>query len=176
MAFDAQLETSVAVNRPNVSLPDTLTKAKAIPTKFDLVGGDQLRELDPSVRIRLPRPTGHLKLELRSRLIVLQTWEGFVDEVRPDEGVFKARLSDLTDEANDEEVVELLIEDVDEDDLELLRVGGVFRWIIGYREKTQGRRERVSSLVFRRLPGWSKADLEAAKREGVAVANALQWE
>lgn len=176
MAFDAQLETSISVNRPNVSLPDFLTKATVVPTKFDLEGDNPLNDLDPSVRISLPRAVGHLKLDLQSRLIVLQTWEGFVDEVRTDEGLFQARLSDLTDENNGEEVVELLIDDVDEDDLELLRVGGVFRWIIGYREKIQGRRERVSSLVFRRLPGWSKVDLEAAKREGAAVANALQWE
>lgn len=176
MAFDAQLETSIKVNRPNVSVPDVLSRTAVVPTKFDLEGGDKLGDLDPTVRIRLPRPVGHLKLEVHSRLMVLQAWEGFVDEIRPDEGVFQARLSDLTDSDNGEEIVELLIADVDDDDQELLRVGGVFRWIIGYREKTQGRRERVSSLVFRRLPGWSKIDLEAAKREGAAVANALQWE
>ncbi len=81
---------------------------------------------------------------------MLQEWEGVVSEVREDTLV--ARLIDVTCRDSPEEEAVFLIEDVRRDDLELLRPGAVFRWIIGYDVKRDGAKRRASQIVFRRLP------------------------
>ena len=117
------------------------------------------------------------EVQQNSALVVLQSWEGFVVERDDTAGTFRARLHDLTDKSHQsEEEAVFDIAEVDNDDQELVQVGGVFRWLIGYRNFSYGKRERVSGIRFRRLPNWSKADLDRAKDEASALANALHWD
>ncbi|MBB3872495.1 hypothetical protein [Brevundimonas mediterranea] len=191
MAFDGTpLQTAVRVGRANVSLPQNPLPTEVYRTRGEerIAGSFETAQLDdddrfnsaqehPALQVRLPRADlATVKPLSLGRLQVLQSWEGFVMEINDTEGTFGARLADLTDEENTEEYAEFDLSEVDSDDQELLRVGGVFRWLIGYRENQFGRRERVSSIVFRRLPAWTARDLEAAKAEGAAVANALLWD
>jgi len=82
--------------------------------------------------------------------LVLQTWEGTVEEIAADS--FQARLRDLTDPSRPDEIVEMLMEDVDDADAPLLRPGAVFYWNIGYLEGKGIPRQRTSRVTFRRLP------------------------
>jgi hypothetical protein len=79
-------------------------------------------------------------------------------EVQGDE--FVALTRDLTDPSFAEEQVTLPTDDVPTADRELFEVGAVFYWTIGYRETASGTRERVSTMRFRRLPAWSRRDLQ----------------
>lgn len=97
----------------------------------------------------------------------LQRWEGVVLECRDES--FLARLTDLTEEGPTEEV-ELSLSDVPREDLDLVELGAVFYWSIGYRDEVGGGRSRSSTLRFRRLPLWSKQELEAAAERAAGIA------
>ena len=90
----------------------------------------------------------------RSRFVVLQSWEGYVLEVKQDS--FVARLIDQSGQDDDEEA-EIFLEEVDPGDRGLVTPGGYFYWSIGYRDGRRGR-ERVSVIRFRRLPAFTEQD------------------
>ncbi len=97
---------------------------------------------------------------LNTRFELKQQWEGTVAEVLEDS--FVVTLKDLTDPSNPEESSELFFDDVGESDRPLLELGAIFYWSVGYEDTPRGR-ERKSIIRFRRLPGWSRKSLEAAK-------------
>jgi hypothetical protein len=99
----------------------------------------------------------------RDRFMVLQKWEGTIRTIM--RKAFIATLHDLTDPARPDEEVELLKDEISESDLPLLEPGAVFYWSIGYRIDEWGSRERVSALRLRRLPVWTRRDLEAIARK-----------
>lgn len=112
----------------------------------------------------------------KSKLIPLNEWEGVVDSVDEEQGVFQARLQDQTQKDSPTEAASFLIEDVRQDDLPLLTEGAVFRWVIGKREDIFGGVERTSTVVFRRMPAYSQADLKAADDWATAMAGAFAAE
>lgn len=103
----------------------------------------------------------------------LQKWEGVVLEVEGD--YFRARLVDLTCPGPDEEA-EISIEELSPEDLELLEPGAVFYWNIGYHNSVNGQRTRASQIRFRRLPVWTKEDLEKAQVKATQIYESIQWE
>lgn len=86
---------------------------------------------------------------------LLQQWEGTVTELADVE--FTAELRDLTDPTNYREEAAFDLDEVSPDDRQLLALGAVFRWSIGYRTSAAGQRERVSHLRFVRIPGWRRS-------------------
>lgn len=112
----------------------------------------------PTSLIVLPR----FKSTPYPRFYPLQKWEGYVLSVAED--TFWARLIDLNTHGVEEEA-EFLLEDVPAADRELIDVGAVFYWAIGYEDKVDGQRMRCSTIRFRRLPVWSRDELETAKRK-----------
>jgi hypothetical protein len=108
----------------------------------------------------------------REKLIALQSWEGTVLEVEDDS--FVARLIDVNGEHLDEEV-SLATEELCDFDLELLEPGAIFYWTIGYRYQLGGARERVSRIRLRRLPAWTKSQLDEARERAAALERDLAW-
>jgi len=108
----------------------------------------------------------------REKLIALQSWEGTVLDVEGDS--FVARLIDVNGDHLDEEV-SLAKEELCDFDLELLESGAIFYWTIGYRYQPGGARERVSRIRFRRLPAWTKRQLDEARERAVALERDLAW-
>lgn len=174
MPFDGEIATQPKLPQPRASLPMARLRPTISPPPLaDQAGA---RKIPPVVRPPLPRDL-FVSATPHARIVPLQTWEGYVAHVDTAKGTFAARLSDLeSDATGDEEFAELLISDVDPDDHELVRPGGVFRWIIGYRDQPFGKRERISSLIFRRLPAWRVADLMEAQEQGRQLAAAFQWD
>ena len=120
-------------------------------------------DLDPSntgafllVRPRIPAMPS-------SSLYPTQEWEGKVTEIRDDE--FDARLIDVTagDEV-DREVATIPLEEVGTEDRTLMRVGSIFRWVIGYERSVAGTRRRVSQIVFLDSPRLTERDLERGRK------------
>lgn len=98
---------------------------------------------------------------------LLQQWEGTVTVLA--EGEFTAELRDLTDPANYREEATFDLDEVSPDDQELLALGAVFRWSIGYRTSAAGQRERVSQLRFVRIPGWRGSVIAEIKQRAAQL-------
>jgi hypothetical protein len=100
----------------------------------------------------------------------LQKWEGCVTKVTKDS--FFANLVDLTNSDIPEEEVEIPIKEIVQEDIELIRPGAVFYWNIGYYDKTSGRL-RSSLIRFRRLPLWTKNEINLAKSKAEELSKSI---
>ncbi len=137
-------------------------------------GGSELKENGFSWSEYLSRPAPQRKhLKARPSLHALQEWEGYVTEIGENE--FVARLTDLTANARVEgEEAVIPLEEISDDDAAKLRLGGIFRWVIGYERSGTGTKRRVSQIVFRDLPVVTKSDVregEAWARETLRLLN-----
>jgi len=105
----------------------------------------------------------------------LQEWEGYVVEIGADK--FSARLVDRTaGDSLETEYTEFPIADVSDDDKNLLIIGAVFRWVIGYQRARGGTKRRVSQITFRRMPAWSPKELKEAEKTAKAFVDAIVWD
>lgn len=143
--------------------------AKTLPDEDKLIN----ETIDIKQKPYLPIIYPINRIYKKDNFISLQKWEGAVLEIKKDS--FMARLIDLTKESP-YETAEIPLEEVSEDDRDLLKEGAVFYWNIGYLNKTCGQKERVSLIRFRRLPSWSKEEIDAAKCEAERIKNLLGWE
>jgi hypothetical protein len=137
----------------------------ASPTETTNTIAVRLRDIDlySDAAISLPPPATYVTR--------LQEWEGYV--VHIEEQSFLSRLTSVWPErGTEEELLEFPKEDISETDLVLLRPGALFRWVVGYRELASGR-ERSSNVTLRRLPAWTKSDVEFAEAEAARVAENL---
>lgn len=98
----------------------------------------------------------------------LQEFEGTV--LSFDGATLSARLIDLTNPENPPEDATFPGAEISDEDLELAKPGAIFYWVIGYETNASRQRRRVSSLVFRRLPVWSRRDLDRLEER------AREWE
>jgi len=89
----------------------------------------------------------------------IRSWEGFVIDLYQD--YFSARITDLNEKEQDEDV-EILLKDVSEDDKKLVMPGAIFYWHVGY-ENERGTVKRSSIIRFRRMPRWSSSDFKKAR-------------
>lgn len=108
-----------------------------------------------------PRPT--------HRFVVLQKWEGTVSAIA--EGEFVAVIRDLTNPLLPEEEATFSMEEVSEADRSLLALGAVFYWSIGYELTLSGNRQRVSLIRLRRLPAWTRREIEDVRRDAETLAH-----
>jgi len=118
----------------------------------------------------------HINIERKKvpSLIPLQEWEGYVTDIYEDK--FLTSLIDITakeDVATEE--AEFDIEELSDSDKNLLKVGAVFRWIIGYERTPSGVKKRVSQVVFRRLPQWSQSSIRNADRKSKEIIKTIKW-
>ena len=94
-------------------------------------------------------------------LVASQEWEGYV--VHIGERDFTALLTDLTaGAASGDEEATIPLAEIAEDDAKRMRLGSVFRLVIGHERSPLGTKKRVSQIVFRDL----RAVMQADRREG----------
>jgi hypothetical protein len=104
----------------------------------------------------------------------LQEWEGYVLAVG--DQTFTARLTDLTAGASiAQEQAEFPLDDLADADRQMVAEGRIFRWAIGYQRQLGGSKRRISIIVFRRLPQWTRKELMKAEEEGTRLAAKLNW-
>ena len=102
----------------------------------------------------------------------LQEWEGYVVDV--DETDFVARLLDVTAGAvHEEEEAVIPRAELSNDDDARMRVGSIFRWVIGYERSPAGTKKRVSQIVFRDLPAITPNDLREGEDWAQEMAQSL---
>jgi hypothetical protein len=116
-----------------------------------------------------PKPA---KLPQRVTFFALQEWEGYVTSISRSH--FTANLVNLTSGAvrADEEAT-IPLEELSEQDLRNLKVGSVFRWAVGYQYQPAGTKARISQIVIRQLPQWTRRELDEARREAKEMAKFL---
>lgn len=112
------------------------------------------------------------KEAIQSSFIAEQEWEGYVTRI--DDDYFYAQLLDLTNHGVEEEA-QFERSEVSPNHDALLKEGALFRWSIGYERLRGGTRRRSSSIVFRRLPAWSKREIETSKKEAEQLIADIQW-
>jgi hypothetical protein len=101
-------------------------------------------------------------------------WEGYVLEVN--EEAFSARLQAVKGVAEDcSEIAEFDLSEIPLGDRDLVKPGGIFRWVVGL-ESWGGTRQRYSRVVFRRLPAWTPRTLEASFFELKELVSGISWE
>jgi len=120
----------------------------------------------PIVRLKTDPSVG-------DQFVSLQKWEGVVIEIKDE--TFLARLKDLTNEKNPEEEAEFPLEELSPEDRELVAPGAIFYWNIGYLDTRSGQRRRESIIRFRRLPAWSKREIENSKHEASRICDFINW-
>ncbi len=105
----------------------------------------------------------------------LQEWEGYVVAVTDTHMI--ANLVNLTaGSTRATEQAEFPLEELNDDDLNRLRLGSLFRWAIGYHRTPSGTKMRVSQIVFRELPQWTARELGDARKEAAAMGEFLRSE
>ncbi len=141
---------------PMVEVPEHIPSSETLPIDTE---GDQ-----PKVFV----------LDKKQRPYYLPdiSWEGMVLKVNDDS--FVARLTNINDPFEQEEA-EILNDSVsDQNNLKLGAPGAIFFWSICKRVK--GRRsEQYSTILFRRLPVWSKHEIEKAFQEAANLKQELDW-
>ena len=106
-------------------------------------------------------------------LHALQEWEGYVVELTDTQ--FTARLLDVTAQAAfEEEEADIPYDEISDVDRPKIRLGSIFRWVIGYERSAAGTKKRVSQIVFRDLPAVAKSDLLAAEVWAAKMATAFR--
>ena len=106
-------------------------------------------------------------------LHALQEWEGYVVELTDTQ--FTARLLDVTAQAAfEEEEADIPYDEISDVDRSKIRLGSIFRWVIGYERSAAGTKKRVSQIVFRDLPAVAKSDLLAAEAWAAKMATAFR--
>lgn len=113
-----------------------------------------------------------IKRDVEERGIALQKWEGIVTDIQDD--IFIARLFDKTND-NIEEEAEILINDLHDDDLKLLKPGAVFYLSLGYIIKSTGQKIRGPIIKFRRIPAWTNKELNAIKMRAKERRTFIEW-
>ena len=94
---------------------------------------------------------------------LLQQWEGVVSATQKDHE-FVAVLQDLTAPSRPEEQATFSVDQVSPADRASIVPGGVFYWSIGYEDTPGGTRKTTSIIRFRRLPAWSRRDMDRIDR------------
>ena len=131
------------------AIEDNLTSAR--------IGSEFRKVIDfpdlATVSRTVPRTSFHL----------LQEWEGYVILKRRED--FTARLLDLTSGSTyEEEEAVIPFSEITDDERKCMRLGSIFRWVIGYERSASGAKQRVSRIVFRDLPVVTEREIVEAEQ------------
>jgi hypothetical protein len=123
------------------------------------ISENSLLRRSPIVQVRRSEPTEFFE--------VRQKWEGYVQSV--DEETFSAVLTAIQGDEGEQQA-EIYLENIDEVDRKLIEPGAIFYWSVGYLDRPSGR-QRASVIRFRRLPAWTRADIEEAQAEAEELSS-----
>jgi pyrimidine deaminase RibD-like protein len=101
-------------------------------------------------------------------------YHGYVVEVSDE--TFTARVVDLADKVQGETQAEFWIKAVCLKDRDLIRVGALFYWVIGYHEDSKGSQHYESLVCFCRKPSITQQEIEKASKEAEDMCRAFGWD
>lgn len=112
-------------------------------------------------------PVSHPRADIRTT----HRYDGVVVGIDWDDGIFEAKLSD--GESHTTWVADFLLDEVDEDDRELVKVGALFYATVGRVRLAEKRWQTTSGLTFRRIPPPRSEDVAAAVERGAKLRSKL---
>jgi hypothetical protein len=176
LAFSRTSKTATARER-FAPIEETLPVAVSEPTATALALTK--REVMPPIDLELQELTAPVRLTgLREnpksevRFVVLQEWEGLIDRITSD--TIEGRLIDITGGGKEwSDFFSLPLEEISEFNQRRMRIGSIFRWVVGYQKHGETQR-RFAEIVLRELPQWREADLRRAKDQGATLASRLR--
>ena len=159
--LDAPIFPPIPLARPpNNSVGKVRVRA---PASNDERASEQARYLIPP----------ELSASSEVRVEVRQQWEGAVESI--ENGEFEAILTDLTDKSRPAEYATFSVDELSDDDRRLLQVGAVFYWTIGYEtDRRDGGRRGFTAVRFRRIPAWSRREVDAMYTKADALLASLE--
>ena len=101
-----------------------------------------------------------------------QNWIGHV--IKLSENEFTAKLKDLNDPTTDE-IADFEIIEVSKGDFELLKLGAVFYWGVGYANQN-GQIIKQSIIRFKRSVDVTVSEFDRIMKEAEDLNNSLKWE
>jgi hypothetical protein len=180
LSSDSNLVNGTFRAEINITVASALATIDATLATIKTPESKPLSENSPnsSERFALPLPASYTSA-IRTRdvdlpsvaVTVTRRLEGSVLCIY-DDGIFDAKLTNLTDDSLDV-TGEFCVEDLSDDDRSLLAPGAIFYFTEGREHKSGGRIRRASDVRFLRLGRWSKEEitdlLEQAKQRRAAL-------
>jgi hypothetical protein len=102
---------------------------------------------------------------------IKQKFSGVVTGIDFENEEFTARISDIDNPNNPDELVTLGFDEILEADQRQLTKGDSFIWYIGYVEGEMISREGFSKIRFRHLPSWSQQEIDTASSRAEELAH-----
>ena len=122
------------------------------------------RQEKPLADVRLPpREAIFFRTDEEPKTVPIQLWEGKVLDVNTKSGTMDVYLSAKIGNSPDH-TAEINLEWVHAQDSDLVRPGAIF-YLTLYKETKRGSISNSEELRFRRLPSWSKSQIERVKLE-----------
>ncbi|MFM0653442.1 hypothetical protein [Paraburkholderia sediminicola] len=154
--------------------PEILNSLKQRVTRTTYLRGARITNtqadpVDDDVSANLRRNNSSRREEWEQvSMVPLQTWEGYVTSVIPEERRFTADLHDKAALAQSYSA-EISLTEIDPEDLDLVKEGAVFYWTFGKVNVSRGSPVNYDQIRFRRLPNWTKTRLETATRKATEL-------
>lgn len=152
----------------NFSIPETLNVKEFVDRATSLDVQKGTTDFGHASQIETPKLAPRYLKPLKGSFRLLQMWEGYVTDI--DQTTFSAIISDKTNSELPDELVTLDIEEISPCDLALLQPGAVFYWSIRYADLPGRGRSKESKIRFRRLPTWTKKEIDRAIKTGTELA------
>ena len=134
-------------------------------SQADITTEGQLSEFVDCVlpQQQLIKDRDYVDEQVPGSFFAIQEWEGYVTKI--EEGIVLADLIDLvTGEVKPSTSAEIPIDEFPDDESKYIKVGGTFRWSIGYRRSRSGQKDRISRIIFRKMPLYLQNDMDAVKK------------
>lgn len=149
---------------------DGFRKVSSSKNTFDLIQQGQTVS-EPTT---LEKPTFHLGSRpiTHGYFKTIQQWQGVVEEINTDS--ITVKLYDKTGESS-QALAEIYLNEISESDKPYLRPGAIFYWHVGYSDCVSGQRTKASRIIFRRLPQWSKKEIESSLDEATKTVDLINW-
>lgn len=141
------------------------------------------KELDEATSATMRVPSGLKLIPIEKRVVAprprfapVKMWNCHVTEIDSDENTFVARIQEDVTDNEDDEVMVFDFDEINDDEVHLLKEGAVFLWFIGRWTLPSGQKCRGHQINFRRMPVHLDTDKKRALEEAKRIADGLCWE
>ena len=124
------------------------------------------------VTFEVPNINTSIKLDNRNYSKASYTWICYVTSIQQE--IFTARVDDLRTSEKTYEEAEFEINDLDDEEIKMLKIGSVFYWSVGY-EFRNGTKKKESFIRFKRLPTFNQTQIDSALDLSAELFNDLNW-
>lgn len=167
--FVNEVGTDLAFRMANADNKSALTRV--MPDYLDSYMlnniGTVISEEVSDVNVRVPAISRVSKVSEGALATVLQIWEGTVIAVDAEKQVMSVKLTDRAGEIPTH-TGDIDLEWVAPQDADLVKPGAVFYWTI-YKETKLGTVKNSEEIQFRRLPNWTKKQVEQLYEDADAL-------